>query len=542
MERLTWMGCAALLLQAIVVSACGGGSGGNGASEGPRYELSVSISGGGRVSSQPQGIDCGTTCRAAFDAATSVTLTATPASGQRFAGWGGACAGSASTCTLTMDADRTASAQFQALPPVAGWGELVRIAGAGATDPVVAIDAAGRAIAVWRRRDSGSPDHRLWGSRSVAGDSWSAPERLETNVGNVSEIRLSVDRASGRGMLVWIQQGATVDLHARAFDPVTGWAPAALVESGTGMVGVSSVGVDASGNAVAVWSQIARAGSGFSVFANRYTRAAGWGTAGLIETSDVIGGGDGDPIVAVMPGGDALTVWKRSTGSSAELWTNRYAAASAAWGTASQVVADAGTSQFIGRHDLAADGVGGAMLVWGQIDVAAGVANHAIWFKRFGTSGWQADATRVAPPRTDTQGLISTPVLKVNEAGAALVSWVEFDRSLTASLAPAGAPFGSTSTLRPTGPASWSAFPALGLDATGRALVAWSDPDSRDLVVAQRLPGSPWTTAVAIEWYADPAFGPALAMNESGNAVLAWPQFFSNVGTELVVRRYASGP
>jgi len=50
--------------------------------------------------------NCGEDCFA-FVAGTSVTLTAAPASGTTFNGWGGACAGVTMTCTLTMPSART---------------------------------------------------------------------------------------------------------------------------------------------------------------------------------------------------------------------------------------------------------------------------------------------------------------------------------------------------------------------------------------------------------------------------------------------------
>jgi hypothetical protein len=70
--------------------------------------------GTGTVTSAPGGIDCGTRCRARFLPETTVTLTTAPAAGSRFDGWGGAClsAGTATTCTLSMTQDRTASATF----------------------------------------------------------------------------------------------------------------------------------------------------------------------------------------------------------------------------------------------------------------------------------------------------------------------------------------------------------------------------------------------------------------------------------------------
>ncbi|WP_295638149.1 hypothetical protein [uncultured Methylibium sp.] len=537
-ERRVWAGLVVLGSMAVL-AACGGG-GGTGPIGGTpqRVELLVGVSGSGSVRSQPAGIDCGSACRASFDAGSSVTLTTTPAVGQVFTGWDGACAGTASTCTLAMNAARTTTARFQAAPPAGGWGDLVRLAGSGAADPVVAIDAAGRATAVWRRLEPGTAQYHLWGSRSLGGSAWSTPERLEINPGNVSELRLAVDRSSGRGMLVWIQAGATVDLHARPLDPSSGWGTAARAETGAGMVGVSSVGVDASGNAVAVWSQIGP-GPRFSIYANRYSAAGGWGSAALIETNEVTGSVDGDPIVAVTPAGDAVAVWKRSNGISADLWTNRYAGGN--WGTATQLVADAGTAQSIGRHDLAADARGNALLVWGQLDIGGGVANDAIWFKRYAGGGWSSSAARVAPAVPNTQGTISTPLLRVNAAGAAAVAWVGFDTSLSAATAAADGSFGSPATLRPAGSRAWTAPPALGIDDTGGAIAAWGDPDSLDLVASRLVPGSGWTAAAAVEAYADLAFGPALAMNESGNAVLAWSQLFPASGSEIVVRRYASG-
>jgi uncharacterized repeat protein (TIGR01451 family) len=76
------------------------------------YSLTVTRSGSGTVASSPAGITCGATCTASYAAGTSVTLTATPASGSMFAGWGGACAGTAPTCTLALTQARTASAAF----------------------------------------------------------------------------------------------------------------------------------------------------------------------------------------------------------------------------------------------------------------------------------------------------------------------------------------------------------------------------------------------------------------------------------------------
>lgn len=82
------------------------------------YPLSVTKegTGSGTVTSAPAGIDCGATCSASFALSSRVTLTATPASGSSFSGWGGSCSGQAATCTVTVIGARNATASFAADP------------------------------------------------------------------------------------------------------------------------------------------------------------------------------------------------------------------------------------------------------------------------------------------------------------------------------------------------------------------------------------------------------------------------------------------
>lgn len=107
-------------------------------------ELTVEKNGDGTVDSTPAGIACGSTCNVQFDAGSSITLNATPAQGKRFAGWGGACSGTASACTLTMDAGKRVTATFDSGPAnqsiafgaipnvrVGGSGTLVATASSG---------------------------------------------------------------------------------------------------------------------------------------------------------------------------------------------------------------------------------------------------------------------------------------------------------------------------------------------------------------------------------------------------------------------------
>ena len=86
---------------------------------GDPFVLSVAKvgTGSGSVQSSPPGINCGAACSVPFDDGAGVTLTATPVAGSAFAGWSGAGCSGAGSCTLTMSADQTVTAMFDALRP-----------------------------------------------------------------------------------------------------------------------------------------------------------------------------------------------------------------------------------------------------------------------------------------------------------------------------------------------------------------------------------------------------------------------------------------
>lgn len=79
--------------------------------------VSVDTTGGGRVTSSPAGIDCGTDCDERFSFDSNVTLTATPDAGGSFTGWTGICSGTHTTCVLSfLQLSHHVSARFTGAP------------------------------------------------------------------------------------------------------------------------------------------------------------------------------------------------------------------------------------------------------------------------------------------------------------------------------------------------------------------------------------------------------------------------------------------
>jgi hypothetical protein len=97
------------------------------------YTLTVSAAGNGSVTGT--GISCPGDCSGTYASGTVVNLTATPASGSTFSGWGGSCSGSGA-CSVTMGAARSVSATFTTPtppppPPPPTYTLAVSVAGNG---------------------------------------------------------------------------------------------------------------------------------------------------------------------------------------------------------------------------------------------------------------------------------------------------------------------------------------------------------------------------------------------------------------------------
>src|SRR5207253_11188022 len=87
------------------------------------HTLTVAVTGGGRVTSSPAGIECGAICSASFAEGTQVTLSGSGAS------FSGDCTGS-DACTITMGADRAVTARFGT--PSTSFTLTVSVTGDGA--------------------------------------------------------------------------------------------------------------------------------------------------------------------------------------------------------------------------------------------------------------------------------------------------------------------------------------------------------------------------------------------------------------------------
>jgi hypothetical protein len=137
-----------------------------------------------------------------------------------------------------------------------GWGTAARVENSpgGAHYPRVAFDPQGEAVAVWSQGDGGSEG--IWSSRYTPGSGWGAAGRLDTGAGGAGQPRLAID-ARGRALAVWHESdGAVLNMASNRYRPDAGWGTAQLIEQDdAGDAQYPELAIDGEGNATAVWMQ-----------------------------------------------------------------------------------------------------------------------------------------------------------------------------------------------------------------------------------------------------------------------------------------------
>jgi hypothetical protein len=356
--------------------------------------------------------------------------------------------------------------------PTGSWGkaQLLETDNAGyATDPQVAVDASGNATAVWYQYDG--MRNNIWSNRySATTGTWGTAQLIETeNLGHAFAPQVAMD-ASGNATAVWFQSdGPRNNIWSNRYSATTGsWGKALLIENATGNGGTVQVGVDASGNATAVWQQ--HDGSRYNIWSNRYNATTtSWGQAVLIETNNA--GNATGPQVAVNASGDATAVWKQHDGSRHNIWSNRYSAKTGTWATAQLI--ETNNSGHAYDAQVAMDAGGNATAVWYQSD---GTRNN-IWSNRYSaTTGTWGVAQLIETASGDTRA----PQVAVDASGNATAVWDQHDGSrynIWSNRYSAVTGSWGQAELLETDDAGHARAAQVAVDASGNATAVWHQSD-----------------------------------------------------------------
>jgi hypothetical protein len=431
-----------------------------------------------------------------------------------------------------------------------GWSKAVKVASPALTDLRLSVDAEGSAVAVWSAGDAPGRQS-IFASRQTREGTWTSPIDIDGMPTDSSfEPQMGMDPGSGRVMAIWLTEKG---LWGRISETGGGWGKGNQIDTRPttqgGLLRNHRVGVDGSGNAIAVWEKNDELGQ-FSIWSSRFS-AGGWSTPASIEKNDLFGMLDTVPVLAVSPGGEAIAVWHSSaseTNASTPrrgLWTNRYSVATG-WGQAVELVQQEPNSLISDGHDLAMDAKGNALFVWSQINTPSpGERKTGIYSKRFTAGAWQTVKNEVATPSSIVQSIIAYPRLSMSPTGHAMVAWsIDDDNSLLVSIAPPNAAWGATTLVKATSKTIGIASREKGkfvptIDGSGNGFAQWNQtaPNEDPRIWIRRFePGKGWDTAAIHQSDASSGIGhTALATNDRGDAVSI---FYQNGG--LWARSFSS--
>ena len=358
-------------------------------------------------------------------------------------GWGTATlietsnGGDASSPQIAIDAQGDALAVWQQVDSLgvtsiyanrftqatSSWGNAVTIetGGGSASTPDIAMDGVGNALVVWSQSD-GLRTH-IWANRFThATRSWGVATQIENgSAGNASSPQIAVN-LSGNAMAVWEQQDSLgrINIWANRFTPNIGWDTAVIIETvNTGDAQAPQIAMDASSNAVAVWSQ--SDGVRLNIWTNRFTTVGRWGTAALIESNDL--GNAISPQVTIDHNGDTLAVWAQNDGTRSRIYFNRFPAGSNGWGRSELI--DTDTSGTFNQANsftphIALDTKGDARVVWRRLQ---GTSASIVVNSFTPTSGWSFPQLLDGSNTFD----LALPQIAMNASGNALVVWQQSD-------------------------------------------------------------------------------------------------------------------
>lgn len=248
--------------------------------------------------------------------------------------------------------------------PAVGWAgaEKIEFQDIGdATNPDVAIDPAGNAIAVWQSFD-GSYE-TIYAVRYLAGTGWQTATNIDTNIGAANKPKIAMD-GSGNAIAVWYQVISVYNsIQSSRYTSGGGWSVDATISSAAYDALDPQIAIDGNGNAHAIWYEFD--GTRNNILANYYIAGGSWQTPTLVEYDNA--GNAASPQIAIDATNNAMAVWVQSDGSLNNTWANQYIAGSG-WSAAQTIETD--NTGNAAAADVAFDSNGNAIAVWYQSDGA----------------------------------------------------------------------------------------------------------------------------------------------------------------------------
>jgi plastocyanin len=402
-------------------------------------------------------------------------------------------------------------AGFAAAPAAAAaprWLAATDLSAAGrsAEDPQVAVAPAGDAVAVWTRFDGAHTV--VQAAVRQAGGSWVPSGNLSVAGRDAEEPDVGMD-AAGNAIAVWRRHDGSKYIVQSATRPAGGaWqAPVDLSTAGE-TAKEPELAVDTAGDAVAVWTRF----DGLDFVVQAAARPAGGGWQGPLDLS-AAGRDAEEPQVAIDPSANALALWSRDDGSRFVVQSSRRVAG--AWEKPLDVSVAGQSAQ---EPQVALGPAGNAVAVWSRFNGSNEIVQAAVGSGGGGAWGLPADLSAAGQNADE-------PQVAIDPAGNAVAVWTRRNSPtdvVQSSRRPAGGNWEAAVPLSVAGDSAEA--PQVSLDPNGNAVALWSRTDATPRVIqaAERPAGGGWLPPELISVIGRSANEPQVASDSVGNAVAVW--------------------
>lgn len=370
--------------------------------------------------------------------------------------------------------------------------------------------------------------------------------------GNQYVPRVAMDPA-GDSVAAWVsygQDGTGYGVYAQRYSP-TGTAEGNefRVNTTTDRNQVlPTVAMDAAGDFVIAWASYNQDGSGYGIYAQRYN-AAGVAEGSEFHVSTTTAGDQSFPTVAMDAAGDFVVAWDSNQGGSTYgIYAQRYNAAGVAQGGQFQVnTYTSGNATF---PTIGMDSAGDFVIAW-NADGEDG-SGYGIYAQRYNAAG--AAQSGEFKVNTYTKGDQIYPTVGMDGSGDFVVGWESdgqdgsgygiYAQRYNAAGAAQGNEFQvNTYTL------SDQQQPSLAVDARGDFLIAWESPQdgsgngvyARQYIASGAALGSEFQVNT---FKAGDQKQPSVAIDANGDAIIAWESGANQDGSGygIYAQRYLAVP
>jgi hypothetical protein len=319
--------------------------------------------------------------------------------------------------------------------------------------------------------------------------------------------------ASGDAVAIWPRDIGSNTVLETLERPAGGeWsAPEVLSELGEEHPTDCHIGLDAAGNAVAVWSV---------------------DLGGAIRTAVRPAGGDWSapedlsvengraPQLAMNAAGDAVAVWSGFDGVDDEVTWAAMRPAGGDWSAPEQLPVADETDGFFPK--VVIDEAGTAIATWERLDLSYDVVEAAV---RTSGGDWSAPDELSTPAEN---GL--SPRIAMNAAGSAVAAWSSVGGGLHSAVRPALGDWSAPQEISAIG-----VEPELAIDSNGNAFAIWQAPGSTKQIlrVAMRSPGGNWSAPGDLSAEAEAFQSYDLDASDAVGVVATWTRGVSSTSHEV---------